>query len=108
MKSEWAGANVAKPKAEARVRAEGEEMRLIEPFCVRLPEALQARRMKAIELSRKTGIDKGTISNYLAGRYIAGQKNVSLLADALNVNPFWLIGYDVPMDWYCNGDKDDH
>ena len=50
------------------------------------------------ELVEKTGIDKGQMSSYLAGRYKPKQKNLSLIAEALNVDEAWLMGYDVPME----------
>lgn len=70
---------------------------LIEDFSYRLKKALQLRNIKPIELSEKTGIDKAKISSYMSGRYKAKQDGVYILASALNVNPAWLMGYDVPM-----------
>ena len=64
----------------------------------RLREALNIRGMKQIELSEKTGINKGAISSYLSGKYEPKQANVSSLAQVLSVNEAWLLGKDVPMD----------
>ncbi len=64
----------------------------------RLNEALNIRGMKPIELSEKTGIDKGSISSYLSGRYLPKSKNIYKIATILNVDPTWLLGYDVPME----------
>ena len=66
-------------------------------FSERLKEALNKTGTKQIELSRLTGIDKGTINNYLAGKYEPKQDKLSMIADALRVDPVWLMGYDVPM-----------
>ena len=63
----------------------------------RLKEALRKTGTKQIELSRLTGIDKGTVNNYLAGKYEPKQDKLSIIADALKVDPVWLMGYDVPM-----------
>ena len=64
----------------------------------RLREALSVRGMKQIELSEKTGINKGAISSYLSGKYEPKQANVASLAQVLSVNEAWLLGKDVPMD----------
>ena len=67
-------------------------------FASRLSQALQARGMKAADLSKKTKVAEGTISCYINGRYEAKQNRVQVFAEALNVNPAWLMGYDVPME----------
>ncbi len=67
-------------------------------FSGRLKEALRITSMKQIELSRSTGVDKGTINNYLAGKYEPKQDRLEKIAKALNVDPVWLMGYDVPME----------
>ena len=64
----------------------------------RLREALSVRGMKQIELSEKTGINKGAISSYLSGKYEPKQANVASLAQVLSVNEAWLLGKEVPMD----------
>ena len=64
----------------------------------RLREALSNAKMKQIELSQQTGIDRGTISNYLSGKYEPKSDAINKMAIALNVNEMWLWGYDVPME----------
>ena len=64
----------------------------------RLREALSNANMKQIELSRLTGLDRGTINNYLAGKYEPKSDAINKMAIALNVNEMWLWGYDVPME----------
>lgn len=66
-------------------------------FKIRLQEALQVRRMTAAELSRKSGIDKGSLSNYLKGKFLPKQSKIDAMARALGVSPAWLLGYDVDM-----------
>lgn len=63
-------------------------------FKVRLKEALEKTGMKQADLVRKTNITKGTISGYLTGKYKPKQKNIYKLADALNVNIDWLMGFE--------------
>lgn len=64
----------------------------------RLLEALSIREMTAAELSRKSGIDKGSISNYLKGKFIPKQNAIYLMAKALDVSPAWLLGYELTID----------
>lgn len=64
----------------------------------RLAEALQIRDMTAAELSRKSGVDKGSISNYLKGKFVPKQNAIGAMASALNVSPAWLLGFDLTID----------
>ena len=66
-------------------------------FAARLVEGLDTAGMTAADLSRKTKIPEGTISCYKSGKYEAKQDKVYIIAKALNVDPSWLMGYDVPM-----------
>ena len=68
----------------------------MEAFKDRLATALKEKDISAAELSRRTKISKGSISNYLSGRYKAAQSNTYLIAKALDVSEAWLMGYDVP------------
>lgn len=68
-------------------------------FSERLKEAMRFRNFRQVDLSTRTKIDKGTISNYLSGKYEPKTVNAVLIADALNVNPMWLLGdEDEPME----------
>lgn len=62
----------------------------------RLQEALTRNNMKSVDLCNKTGIPKGAISYYLAGKSKPKQDRLYLLAKALEVSEAWLLGYDVP------------
>lgn len=66
-------------------------------FTNRLRQALEFRNMTQSELSRLSGIGKSAISQYLSGEYEAKQENIYLMSKPLNVNPAWLMGFDVPM-----------
>ncbi|MBQ3199109.1 MAG: helix-turn-helix domain-containing protein [Firmicutes bacterium] len=70
---------------------------LVSNFASRLQEALAARDMTAAELSKVTGINEGTISNYKQGKYKPKQDKLELISTALNVSAGWLLGADVPM-----------
>lgn len=64
----------------------------------RLKEAMLAVGKKQADLARETGLDKGAISSYLAGKYEPKQKAIGKLAIALDVSEMWLFGYDVPQE----------
>lgn len=70
----------------------------ISNFAKRLKEAMDIRKISQTELHEKTGVGKPSINAYLKGEYKAKQDRVDLIAEALNVDPTWLIGYDVPME----------
>lgn len=72
-------------------------MKTIDTFQNRLQKALTIRNMKSVELHEKTEISESLLSKYLSGNAIARQKKLSALADVLDVNEVWLMGYDVPM-----------
>jgi transcriptional regulator with XRE-family HTH domain len=74
------------------------EVTNLETTALRLRFALDARGMKQSELSKVTGIGKSSISTYLSGDYMPKQKNIYLMAQALNVDEAWLMGADVPME----------
>lgn len=63
----------------------------------RIVEAMKIRGMNATELVEKTGIPKTTISYYRTGKTVPRASNLYLIAQALDVNEAWLLGYDVPM-----------
>lgn len=64
----------------------------------RLQEALDARGMKASELSERTQVPKGAISYYLAGKSHPKADRTHILAKALDVSEAWLMGFDVDME----------
>lgn len=67
-----------------------------EPIPARLREAMADANKKQADLARETGLDKGSISSYLSGKYEPKQKAITALAKCLNVSEMWLWGYDVP------------
>lgn len=69
-----------------------------ETFAVRFRKAMEYRKMKQVDIVEKTGINKAIISSYLKGSYEPKQTNLYLISKALDVNPGYLLGYDVSMD----------
>ena len=60
--------------------------------------ALSIRGMKQSELCEKTKIPKSAMSEYISGAYEPKQDRLFLIAQALDVDPVWLMGFDVPME----------
>ena len=63
----------------------------------RMTEVMDRKDIKPIELSRRTGIPKGSISQYMSGYAAPKADRISLIARALGVSEAWLLGYDVEM-----------
>lgn len=73
----------------------------------RLKDALTNAGKKQADLVRETGLDRGSISSYLSGKYEPKQKAIYKMAQALDVNEAWLLGYDVPMERTADQKKND-
>lgn len=69
---------------------------LVDTFANRLKKALNKAGLNQTQLAEKTKIDKSLISNYLAGNYNAKQDKLTLIANVLDVDETWLMGFDVP------------
>ena len=78
---------------------------LIDTFAHRLKYAIKIRDVRPVDISKVTGISKTNLSCYMSGKYEAKQDGVEILAKVLDVNPVWLMGYDVPMDRNYEKDK---
>ena len=63
----------------------------------RLAEALARKGWKAVDLIERTGVPKGAVSYYLAGKSKPKTDRLYIIAQALDVSEAWLLGYDVPM-----------
>ena len=73
-------------------------VKIVEPCATRIRKALSIRNMTQTELCTKAKISKSTLSEYLSGKYEPKNDKVFILAQALNVDPVWLMGFDVPME----------
>ena len=70
----------------------------IESCATRIKKALSIRNMTQSELCRRTKIATSAMSEYLKGLYDPKQDKIYLMSEALNVDPVWLMGFDVPME----------
>ena len=73
----------------------------------RISKALSIRNIKQTELCEKTKIPKSALSQYITGAFEPKQDRLMLIAQALDVDPVWLMGFDVPMEKQEKGSSDD-
>ena len=70
----------------------------ISDFKNRFRTILDKKNISQSELSRITAISQSTISDWYRGSSEPKQDKLDLIAKALNINPVWLLGYDVEME----------
>lgn len=74
-------------------------VKIISSFSERLRQCLENNSsLSATMLAEQIGLSKQAISMYLSGQRKPKRPTVKVIADALNVNEAWLVGYDVPME----------
>lgn len=66
-------------------------------FAERLKLALQLRGIRQVDLARKLKVNKSLITLYISGSCEPKTRLLFAIADLLDVNPKWLIGYDDQM-----------
>lgn len=64
----------------------------------RLAELLSITGTTQADMVERTGINKSVISQYVNGRRLPRQDKLALISEAYNVDPAWLMGFDVPME----------
>jgi transcriptional regulator with XRE-family HTH domain len=69
-------------------------MMIQEKFIERLKKAMAANEINARELSKRCGLSEGGISRYLSGKMEPRVPAIAKMAEALRVDPVWLMGYD--------------
>ena len=70
----------------------------MEDFKDRLIQAMELRSLRAADLSKKTGLSKARISQYVNGKFIPKSDAILLLAEALRVSELWLMGKSDDME----------
>lgn len=63
----------------------------------RLKQALELRKMRAVDLTEVADVPKSAVSFYLAGKSKPKADRLYKIAQALDVSEAWLLGYNVPM-----------
>lgn len=51
-----------------------------------------------MEFSRRTGVGKSSISQYVNGTNSPGSITASKIGNAFGLDPMWVMGFDVPMN----------
>lgn len=69
----------------------------LDNFSARFRYALERSGLKQRELCERTGINRSSISTYWRGTSVPKQEYLEKIAQVLDVNPAWLMGYDAPM-----------
>jgi transcriptional regulator with XRE-family HTH domain len=64
----------------------------------RLRYAISYRHTTAAQVSKETNISRGSLSQYISGKFSPKQDRLYILAKHLRVSPLWLMGVDVPME----------
>lgn len=72
----------------------------VSTFKDRLNEALIIRDVRPIDLARGTGISESTISQYRSGYAEPKEEKLVIIANYLDINPTWLMGLNVHMEYY--------
>ena len=71
---------------------------ILKKFAERLTNLIKENNVDISTLANKLGIkSKSTIYRYMNGEMAPKITTVKYLAEIFNVNPVWLMGYDVPM-----------
>lgn len=77
----------------------------------RLKKIMHERGLKQIDIIRYSKpfcekynipLNKNDLSQYISGKTEPGQRKLTILSEALNVSPVWLMGFDVPMEKEVN------
>ena len=71
-------------------------MNMVASISQRLKEILEERNITQTTLANLTGIPKTTMSDYCSGKFEPKSNNLVAISNALNINFYWLMGYDVP------------
>lgn len=64
----------------------------------RIQLALSNANIKSQELADRSGVGKASISQYVNGSHVPGNISAEKIGKILNVNPLWLMGFDVTME----------
>lgn len=70
----------------------------IATFAERIQEYMSLYDVKAVDLAKRFHVSRSTISQYVNGIVVPKRDRLVLIADALGIDPLWLMGYDVPLE----------
>lgn len=78
-----------------------------EEIAKRFRMAMENAGITSAELSRRSGVNKASISHYQNGSHCPHNDNAYKIAQVLDVNPVWLMGFNVPMKKETEWKKND-
>ena len=61
-----------------------------------------------MEFSRRTGIGKSSISQYMNGTNAPGNITAAKIGETFHLNPMWIMGFDAPMRYEDSVDYERH
>ena len=67
-------------------------------FKERINDLMKMYAMKQADFCLRTGLDKSIVSLYVSGKREPAQDNIFIISRAFEIDPEWLMGYDVPMN----------
>ena len=70
----------------------------IDTIANRISYALSLKGMRAVDLAKKAGIPKSSLSQYMTGFVEPKSDRIFAMAKALGVSEGWLMGLDVPIE----------
>ena len=73
-------------------------MKLITTAGKRLKDIREIRELTLAELSKLCNVPAQTLNRYELEQRIPKLDNIIKISEALNINPLWLQGYDVPLE----------
>lgn len=71
----------------------------------RLNELMRILDLTQADICQKAGIPKSAMSMYVNGKRTPRQDAIAKICDAYNLDPAWLMGYDVPMERKANASE---
>lgn len=71
-------------------------------FISRLNYAMKIKKITQYSLSKRTGINKGSLSSYLSGKYLPKQDKIQVISRALDINSEWLMCNSDIMEYHDN------
>jgi transcriptional regulator with XRE-family HTH domain len=90
-----------------RIKLKGDKWKMKESTSVRLKMIMEERNLKQVDIINKcqpyckkynVKLTKNYLSQYVSGKVEPGQRTLTILGLALNLNEAWLMGFDVPKE----------
>lgn len=69
----------------------------LEKFSNRLSEIMQKYDLLQSDIAKILGVSEPMVTKYMKGKNIPSPDKIFILSEKFNLNPSWLMGYDVPM-----------